>query len=106
MREATLRVDSRFCSSDPPGDEIKVSAYLDRQVVEIRNKTETTTATSRVPMKVALGETSMFVKGAYRRRKAERTEDHVTFVVELGLELIPSVFLFFLFRVTRSPFSI
>lgn len=39
--------------------------------------------------------------GGYGRR----AEDHVT-LVELGLELIPPVFLFFLFRVSHSLFKV
>ena len=92
------------------GGDIEVSACPNRQVMDDRSRVETTPAASKVPMRAALGETSMLARardapGIAKEEYGRRTEDHVTFV-ELRLELLPSVFLFFLFRVTRSPFSI
>ena len=79
-----------------------------------RDRTETSAAASRIPRKVALEETSILSreKGAFVGAAAiedgsygRRAEYHVT-VVELRLELIPSLSISFLFRVFRSPSKI
>lgn len=63
MREATLRVGIRFLPSDKrgicAGGEINVKACPNRQVVDDRDRTETSAVTSRIPRKAALKETSI-----------------------------------------------
>lgn len=79
MREAMLRVGIKFRSKgeqDVVGV-IEVSACLNRQVVDDRNRTEATAVASKIPMKVALEETSMLPtaptkEGADRRMAEER----------------------------------
>ena len=118
MREATLSVAIGFPPSDErdicAGGEINIKASPNRQVVDDRDRIETSAAARRIPRKVALEETSISLRerdafvgaaamedGSYGRR----AEYHVTFV-ELRLELIPSLSISFLFCVSRSPSNI
>jgi hypothetical protein len=118
MREATLSVAIRLPPSDErdirAGGEINIKASPSFQVADDRDRTETSAAASRIPRKVALKETSILSreKGAFVSAVAieddsygRRAEDHVTFV-ELRLELIPSLSISFLFRVSPSPSNI
>ena len=88
MREAMLRVGIEPCSEDERdpgviGGETKVSACPSLQVAGDRNRTETMAATSKVPMRVALGEAGMLSsaedapKIAAKEEGGRRSEDHV-----------------------------
>lgn len=64
MREATLSVGIKFCSSDERdscvvGGRVKVSACPNRQAVDDRTRIETSAAASKVAMRAVLEETNM-----------------------------------------------